>query len=137
MQMIRIPLLALFLGGFLGLNACSEAAVHADENHGEHAGTLQITASMDPDPPRVGQNVLNALVLDRDGAPVDGATVTVTAEMPMHGHGSTEHAVVTGGGEGQYTADPVTFQMPGMWQVTVQAKTENDTGSKTFEYNVQ
>lgn len=68
-----------------------------------------------------GQNHLRLVVLDQLGRHLPGATFTVVPTMPMHGHGSTETPVVSDLGQGEYDAFPVTFQMPGMWKVAIDA----------------
>ena len=84
-----------------------------------------------------GKNVLMITVKDKDGNPVEKATVTVDPQMPSMGHGSSETAKVEELGQGKYKASPVTFQMGGEWEVTVNAKKGDDTGRKTFKYNVK
>ena len=100
-------------------------------------GTLQIEASLEQDPPKTGKNVLMITVKDKAGSPVEKATVTVDPQMPSMGHGSSEAAKVEEVGQGKYKASPVTFQMGGEWEVTVNAKKGDDTGKKTFKYNVK
>jgi len=101
------------------------------------ASALVVTAMITPDPPTTGQNALMLHVHDDTGAPVPGATITVDPQMPMHGHGSTETAVVTDDGDGVYTASPVTFQMPGAWKVTIDVTAGALSGQLVLDYTVQ
>lgn len=85
---------------------------------------------------QVGQNTLRITLKDKTGAAVEGATVTVDPQMPMHGHGSSETAVVTELGQGSYEAFPVTFQMPGMWEITVEATQGGTSASDVIKVTV-
>lgn len=123
-----LSLLALSLAA----PACGDDATPVDTTTTE----LAISATLDPMPPATGQHTLTITVLDKDGAPVEGATLTVDPQMPMHGHGSSETAVVAEDGAGVYTAFPVTFQMPGMWKVTITATAGEMTGSVALDYQV-
>jgi len=77
---------------------------------------------------KVGQNAAEVHVEDADGKAVAGATVTVEAMMPMHGHGSTETALITDNGDGSYDAFPVTLQMAAAWTVTARATKGDASG---------
>ncbi|TNF24864.1 MAG: hypothetical protein EP329_24055 [Deltaproteobacteria bacterium] len=129
---LRRTLLALAVLLPLSLGAC------ANDPKGEDTVTdaLALSGSLDVAEPATGQHTLTITVVDGAGAAVEGATVTVDPEMPMHGHGSSETAVVTEVGGGVYTAFPVTFQMPGMWTVTVTATHGERTGSVDLDYTV-
>lgn len=98
------------------------AACGGDSDDPKQEGDLRIeVVSIEPDPPVVGQNTLVFSISDAEGEPVIGATVEVEPFMPHHNHGSTETPVVTDLGDGTYRADPVTFQMPGHWEVRIEA----------------
>lgn len=129
----RMALVLSLLVLSLAAPACGDDATPADTTT---TTELAISAALDPMPPTTGQHTLTITVLDKDGAPVEGATVTVDPQMPMHGHGSSETAVVAEDGAGVYTAFPVTFQMPGMWQVTITATAGEMTGSAAIDYQV-
>ncbi|MCO4764202.1 MAG: FixH family protein [Myxococcales bacterium] len=97
------------------------------------AGALQVTASFDGGDAKIGQNILHITVSDRDGAKLPGAVVTVDPQMPTHGHGSSETPVVKDGGQGAYTASPVTLQMQGHWKITVTATHDTETGATVLD----
>ena len=64
-----------------------------------------------------------------DGAPVEGATVTVGGDMPAHGHGMPTQPEVTADlGGGDYRVEGMAFQMGGYWIIdaTVTAGGETD-----------
>mgnify|MGYP001561145957 CR=1 FL=1 len=79
-----------------------------------------------PAPPAKGDNTWTLRILDLNDMGIDGATLTVTPFMPDHGHGTAIEAVVTPGGNGTYTADPVNLWMPGLWRTTIAV---NDGGA--------
>ncbi|MDB5213897.1 MAG: hypothetical protein JWO86_1824 [Myxococcaceae bacterium] len=72
-----------------------------------------------PAPPQKQSNTMVLQVLDSAGAPVDGATVSVTPFMPDHGHGSSVKPTVTAKGGGLYDVANVYLPMPGLWRLTV------------------
>lgn len=109
--------MALCLGGCVG-----------EGTDARRDGELDVVVSLQPDPPRVGQNELAVWVTDATGAPVDDAVVTVDPQMPAHGHGSSEEPVVEALGGGHYRAFPVTFPMTGTWVVTILATHGTDRG---------
>jgi nitrogen fixation protein FixH len=89
------------------------------------AGPLMVVTT----PPRVAAPVA--------GAAMTSAQVTVNPQMPSMGHGSTEIPVVTEMGSGRYQAYPVTFQMPGTWEVTITATAGAETGTTKVSYDVR
>ncbi len=59
-------------------------------------------------------------IVDSTGNPVSGARITVSGDMPEHGHGlPTEPAVVEELPGGEYIIDGMKFQMPGWWVVNL------------------
>lgn len=59
-------------------------------------------------------------VVDRDGEPVTGATLTVTGGMPAHDHGlPTSPQVTRELAPGRYLLEGVRFHMRGKWQIEV------------------
>lgn len=125
----RIVVLVLSLFFVLpGMFACSS-------NNGDTKtdSAFEITMTMEPATPKVGQNVMMVTVKDKDGKAVTGAEITVDPQMPAHGHGSSETPKYEEMGEGKYTASPVTLQMKGDWEITVTVKANGQTGSKVFK----
>jgi len=65
-----------------------------------------------------------------DGAPVSGATITLTGGMPEHNHGLPTVPTMTAElGNGDYLVDGMRFHMTGYWElrVTVDADGRRDT----------
>ncbi len=100
-------------------------------------GALRLTARCEPEPPRVGDNVLHITLRDAEDKGIAGATVTVDPQMPAMGHGSSAKAAVQDQGDGEYLASPVRFQMAGDWQVTVRASVGGKDIDEVFAYSVK
>ena len=75
---------------------------------------LKITAAM-PSSSKAGDNALNITVMDSDGKPITGATITTSVAMTSMDMGTT-HPSVTEKGAGQY-ATTVNLSMAGPWRV--------------------
>ena len=73
--------------------------------------------SSDPSPPGVELNTWTFQVLDAQGQPVTGATVTLAPYMPDHGHGPSVVPTVSASGS-TYTVSNIDLFMPGVWQMT-------------------
>jgi hypothetical protein len=78
--------------------------------------------SSTPAPPSRGNNTWDIEIIDGAGAPVTGAAVSVKPFMPDHQHGTGVRAKLTESGAGRYQATPVNLWMPGLWEITVQAR---------------
>ncbi|MBI5497906.1 MAG: FixH family protein [Deltaproteobacteria bacterium] len=87
------------------------------------------------DVPQQGSNTFT-LELTASGSPVDGATVTVDALMPAHGHGSGTPITVSAAGNGRYTVGNVSFTMAGAWDLTCSASRAASQDSATFHLDV-
>jgi hypothetical protein len=72
-----------------------------------------------PAPPTKGNNTWTVQLLDKDGKPVNGATIVTKPFMPDHNHGSSIKPTATAKGtDGTYEINPVNLFMPGVWQIT-------------------
>jgi hypothetical protein len=100
------------------------------------AGKLTFTLlDSKPAPPGVNDNVWTVAISDGAGAPVVGASVLVKTWMPEHGHSSSAQAVVSEPEGGKYLLDPVNLMMPGLWEVTIEAKpTSGESDSALFAF---
>lgn len=104
---------------------------------GDDPPMWMIHGTLDPETPAVAQHTLHVHLMDADGEGVAGATVAVDPQMPAMGHGSNEDPVVTDLGGGMYEAFPVTFTMPGEWEVTVTCGLDDHSASEAFTYQVE
>jgi hypothetical protein len=133
--MTRTALLLVALSAALLAFGCDSSSDPAPA--GGDSTQWMIHATLDPEAPEVAQHTLHIHLMDADGEGVPGATVTVDPQMPSMGHGSNEDAVVTEMSGGMYEAFPVTFTMPGTWEVTVTCSLDGHTASETFTYDVE
>jgi hypothetical protein len=130
----RVGALALVASAalLLAVGGCeSEHHDHASHMHSSPAtvtggttlaGHYAISWTSTPDPVVVGEVfALDTTVTHSDGAALPaGATLTVDAWMPEHGHGMEGVTPVTtekAGAPGHFRTDGMRFQMPGQWQL--------------------
>ncbi len=78
-----------------------------------------VTATINPNPPIVGDNTLNLQVTDAAGQPVTGLKLTASVALATMDMGTT-HPVFKQIGSGNYTAS-VTFNMAGTWKLTLRS----------------
>lgn len=93
-----------------------------------------VLVSGDPAPPARGTNTWNVKISGADGAPLDGAQVDVKPFMPKHGHGSSVVPTVTPTGAGTYAITNLNLFMPGLWTITITAKSGTTTDSAVFTF---
>ena len=124
--------LVVSLAGALVLVACS-----GSDSLKSSAATegLLVTLQTQPAQPRLGQTELIVEVKDVDGRAVDGATVTLKADMIGHSMGDLS-GQATGQSNGRYTAR-ANLSMAGEWQVDVQVKTVDKDVQRRFRIVVQ
>ncbi|MBA4371911.1 MAG: hypothetical protein C0402_03510 [Thermodesulfovibrio sp.] len=73
-----------------------------------------------------------------DGKPVSDAEITVTGDMPEHGHGlPTQPKVTKNLGDGSYLVEGIKFSMNGWWTMTFSIKSASKTDSVTFNLQVK
>ena len=136
--------------GAILLTACSEsepdsgAALPDCAGRGDDLTTLRLTEGeltlsvleTSPAPPGVGDNVWRLRLDDATHEPVTGlaASMSVTAFMPDHGHGTPVSVGVTENKPGEYELGPVNTFMPGLWQISLVLT--RAAASERFEFNV-
>lgn len=119
---------------FLLLAILPLASCGSDSGPGaESSGAFAITLAFEPSPPVVGTNALEITVTD-GAAPVTGATIEVTGEMPLHGHALDDNIAIVEQGDGHYRVNELRFTMSGEWNLIVNAVTS--TGSGRIEQRV-
>jgi Cu(I)/Ag(I) efflux system membrane fusion protein len=101
------------------------------------AGAWQIGVALAPDPPRAEGQAAVVTIRDRAGAPVAGAAVEVTYDMPAMGAmaemKATFAASPTGGGGYRAAFD---LPMAGTWSLWVQAKTADACVVARFTFTI-
>jgi hypothetical protein len=89
--------------------------------------------STNPALPARGDNTW-VVQVNASGAPVAGATVTVTPFMPDHSHGTPiKVGVVATPSAGQYQLAPINLWMPGYWEITIHAAQGSVEDSAVFK----
>ena len=126
-----LVLLALFSAFILA--ACLDSRSQQSSTQG--SPTLLVTLRTDPLQPKVGQVELIVDVKDASNREVDGATVTVWANMIGDSMGDLT-GQATGQASGRY-AMRANLSMAGDWQVEVQVKTADKDERRTFKIVVQ
>ena len=99
------------------------------------SGTNVTIASATPSVVQQGLNEWVVSLTDSSGKPVDG-TVTESAFMPAHNHGSPTPSTVTPKGSGQYDISGINLSMRGVWTITIAVTTATGSDSATFTFCV-
>jgi hypothetical protein len=77
------------------------------------------------------------LVISKLGAAAAAQSVTLSAWMPAHGHGTDPVEVTESATPGTYDAPGVNFKMPGRWDITVVVDGAESGGDAIFRLDVQ
>ncbi len=99
------------------------------------AGDLAIVTSLSPDPPRISGNRVQVEVRDAAGAPLDGATVTVTYNMPAMGAMAEMKGSATAAAEGAGVYRSA-LDLPGGGSYSLEVEVASATGTATARYNL-
>jgi hypothetical protein len=95
-----------------------------------------VLVSSSPAPPADEQNTWVVQVLDANGQPVTGATLSsVTPTMPLMSHGTSTPTIVANG-DGTFNVSNVYLFMAGLWEVTMSAKNGTQVDSASFFFCV-
>ncbi|MEI9939111.1 MAG: hypothetical protein WDO69_17975 [Pseudomonadota bacterium] len=73
--------------------------------------------SSTPAPPSLNDNAFVVQVTDADGNPV-GGNLSVTLDMPEHGHQSPQPEIRFDPDSSAFTLDPMDLFMVGLWRIT-------------------
>ncbi len=113
MKKMYLPILFVVLA--LVLAACGGNAAPATQ---QAAPKTTVKIETNPNPAKTGDVELNFTISDQSGAPIEGATVTVTANHPtMSGMGMSGAATEQGGGK---YAIKASFSDSGTWKIMVE-----------------
>lgn len=105
------------------------------EAKGTSGVTVKILDSM-PAPPGVGNNDWTLAVTGADGKPLAGANLKFFLWMPAHGHPGARDPVIKDNGDGTYDANFVDFNMDGLWTVTIQVTTPDNSVNDKPEFTL-
>jgi hypothetical protein len=125
-----------FVCSFAVLLGCGDPPAEAPtprENVGE-AGVLTFHLDLEAAVPAGAVDA--TLTITRDGTPVTGAYVWVSATMPSHAHASSAlRAEELGGGD--YAIDGLELGMPGEWALDLDAEADGIEDHIRFEVFVE
>jgi hypothetical protein len=80
---------------------------------------------------------LQVVITDRDGHPVDGATIAINGGMPQHGHGlPTRPRISSAVGGGTYEIEGLRFNMGGWWELKLSISAAAGTDIVTFNLSL-
>ena len=73
-----------------------------------------------------------------EGSPVTDAEIAIEGAMPEHNHGfPTAPRVTENLGEGDYLLEGMRFNMAGVWVLTLEISSGDQSDSVTFEFELQ
>lgn len=123
----------LVLGAALivALAACSSKTETTTTTQSQPAGTFTVATTFAPDPPVKGPETLTFAIKDAAGAPIKGATVKVTSNMPsMSMAGPT--LAPTDNGDGTYSVQTnLNYATQWTFDVAVSANGQSGTAHVT------
>ena len=98
--------------------------------------------SIDPAPSQRGDNTwivqVNSMANSVVGAPIDGASISVSPYMPAHMHYSPITPVIMPMADpGQYQLKPVNLWMPGVWETTITATANNVSDRAIYKFCIE
>ena len=101
-------------------------------------GLYRVTIAPEAEPfDRAALHGWIATVSTPQGAPVEGAEISVDGGMPQHGHGlPTAPAVTASLGGGRYRIEGVRFNMGGMWEFKLRIKAAPGEDDVTFNLDL-
>jgi len=97
-------------------------------------GGFKATYSSDPEAVPVNKMMSWKLKVESaDGQAVRDAEISVSGDMPEHGHGlPTQPKVTKNFGDGTYLVEGIKFSMPGWWIMNYAIKAGGKTDTVTF-----
>ncbi len=118
--------------GFVAVGAL--LLVAAPEGANAQAQALHIAATVNPNPPKVGDNMVDLQVTDATDTPAVGVKLSASVSMTSMDMGTT-HPAVRDMGQGHYRVT-ATFSMAGPWRVVLKSGAgksvlDFDAGGKT------
>jgi hypothetical protein len=97
-------------------------------------GLFDVTMSVPGESLKVGKNVVELTVRDKDGKEVTGARLTVLPQVFQHGESTLVRPTVSEKGKGIYTVENVYIDVPGHWVVKVTVSKEDRVDHVTFDF---
>jgi len=138
---VGVASLAVLAGGQAGVMASKltrPAATEFGEGPRISASKTYLAMLITYEPLRTRKlQTLEVVITDRDGHPVDGATIAIDGGMPQHGHGlPTRPRISKALGGGNYEIDGLRFNMGGWWELTLTITSPLGTDVVTFNLSL-
>lgn len=113
-------------------------AVHAAEERSRttEKGLFVLEATVAGNSLKIGSNVVDFMVRDKSGKPVEGARLLITPWLPDMGSGVWEKPLVTEKGAGKYRAENISVIRSGRWELKVTVKSGFQEDRVLFSYTV-
>ncbi|MRX31588.1 auxin-binding protein [Aminobacter sp. MDW-2] len=129
-------LVALAIGFLSVVFLTAPAAPGPDLARSKNSAKGLYALSIAPEAGEPRQGELHAWVVTvktRQGAPVEGAAISVGGGMPEHAHGLPTSPEATAYlGDGRYRIEGMKFSMPGWWQLKLGVSAPAGTDEATF-----
>ena len=102
-------------------------------------GLFTVSAVSQLDPVVINETHAWTLYIEAaDGSPVTDAEIAIEGAMPEHNHGfPTAPRVTENLGEGDYLLEGMRFNMAGVWVLTLEISSGDQSDSVTFEFELQ
>jgi hypothetical protein len=114
----RVRVVGVVLAVCILLPAVIVGCSRGGEGSADEAEDVTVELSVEPDPPEVGPAVIEVVLLDEEGEPINDADLEIEGNMS---HAGMEPVIVNivGSQEGRYTTRDFEFTMGGDWIITV------------------
>ena len=77
------------------------------------------------------------LSIERNNAPVPGASIVLTGGMPNHDHGlPTQPKITSEPAPGRYILEGIRFHMPGLWEIIIDISGDGPQETATIEFKL-
>lgn len=126
MKTLPVVLLTLLM---LILVACN-----AEQTNTTIVDDVSIYLAVEPDPPAVGESTLIVTVMDKDGNPIEGATVAIHGNMDHEGMTPVDGEITNDNG-GIYRV-PFVWSMGGGWILDVSVTLPDNGGVATEQFEL-
>lgn len=121
-QLVALAAAAMLV---LGCNSKNQSANSQDVGATGNQGAFAISTAFNPDPPKQGSEALTITVKDAAGAPVKGAVVKITTQMPAMSMSGPSTAA-SDNGDGTYSAN-LSLQYATTWHFIITAFADGKT----------
>ncbi|RJP49138.1 MAG: hypothetical protein C4586_07910 [Anaerolineaceae bacterium] len=133
--MRKMFFISMFVVLAAALAACGSSAQPAAPVEVGSSNQVNIKAESSPNPAVEGDVELILTITDGNGAPIEGATVDISADhTDMTGMGMSGLATEQGGGRYSINAN---FSMSGNWKLTVYVRKDGLDYKEDIEFKVQ